>query len=238
MARAVAFEKRRYTPNSGDTIVWEYGLDDVFITIDNPAVLATLTIQLPPAPEEGMLFMVSVRSAITQIVFTSNGVPLRNLVSRLDGGGVIGWYYDQVAGSWFTYLPSPITTYAIAVQALTSSPADGATTYFGTVPRAPIANPAASKIFIRKAGTIKIVEIYCISGTAGSGEAWSLYIRKNNTTDFLIATVAQANNERIFTNSNIGIPMAAGDYFEIKMINPTWATNPLTTIFGGYVYIE
>ena len=126
----------------------------------------------------------------------------------------------------------------INVQALTSSPADGATIYFGTLPKAPVTVGATSKIFIRKAGTIKHAEIYCYSGTAGTAESWSLYIRKNNTTDTLIATVAAATNERVFTNSSLSIAMAVGDYFEIKAINPTWATNPLTTIFGGYIYIE
>lgn len=32
--------------------------------------------------------------------------------------------------------------------------------------------------------------------------------------------------------------VTAGDYIEIKGVQPTWATNPLTTIYGGYVYIE
>jgi len=32
--------------------------------------------------------------------------------------------------------------------------------------------------------------------------------------------------------------MAAGDYFEMKMVCPTWATNPATVNFGGYVFIE
>ena len=126
----------------------------------------------------------------------------------------------------------------INVQALTSSPVDAQTIYFGMLPKAPVTTGAISKIYIRKAGTIKHAEIYCYSGTAGTAESWSLYIRKNNTTDTLIATVAAATNERIFSNSSLSIAMAAGDYFEIKAINPTWATNPLTTIFGGYIYIE
>jgi len=126
----------------------------------------------------------------------------------------------------------------INVQALTSSPADGATIYFGMLPKAPVTTGAISKIYVRKAGTIKHAEIYCYSGTAGSAESWSLYIRKNNTTDTLIATVAAATNERIFSNSSLSIAMAVGDYFEIKAINPTWGTNPLTTIFGGYIYME
>ena len=106
------------------------------------------------------------------------------------------------------------------------------------LPKAPITTANVSKIYIRKAGTIKIAEIYCYSGTAGTGEAWSLYIRKNNTTDTLIKTLSVATSERVFTNSALSIAVAAGDYIEIKGVQPTWATNPLTTIYGGYIYIE
>jgi hypothetical protein len=128
--------------------------------------------------------------------------------------------------------------YTIDVQALTSSPADGATVYFGQLPKAPITTANVSKVYIRKAGTIKMAQIYCYSGTAGTNESWSLYIRKNNSADTLIATVAAAASERIFTNSSLNISVSAGDYIEIKGVQPTWATNPLTTIYGGYLYIE
>lgn len=128
--------------------------------------------------------------------------------------------------------------YSINVQALTSSPADGQTIYFGMLPKAPVTAAATSKIYIRKAGTIKIAEIYCYSGTAGTNEAWVLSVRLNNTTDTQIASVSAATSERIFTNSSLNISVAAGDYIEIKGVQPTWATNPLTTIYGGYIYIE
>lgn len=128
--------------------------------------------------------------------------------------------------------------YVINVQALTSSPTDAQTVYFGTLPKAPVTVAATSKVYIPKSGTIKRAEIYCYSGTAGTAENWSLYVRLNNTTDTLIATVGSATNERIFSNAALSIAVSAGDYVEIKAINPTWATNPLTTIFGGYVYIE
>jgi collagen type VII alpha len=127
--------------------------------------------------------------------------------------------------------------YTLSVQALTSSPADAATVYFGQQPRAPGA-VGLSKVYIRKAGTITMANILVQSGTAGTNEAWSLYIRKNNTTDYLIETVSAATAERVFDNSALSISVVAGDYFEIKSIQPTWATNPLTTIYGGYVYIE
>jgi hypothetical protein len=128
--------------------------------------------------------------------------------------------------------------YAINVQALTSSPTDAQTVYFGVLPKAPTTTANISKVYIRKAGTIKIAEIYCYSGTAGTNESWSLYIRKNNSADTLIATLSVATNERIFSNAGLSIAVSVGDYIEIKGIQPTWATNPATTIYGGYVYIE
>jgi hypothetical protein len=106
------------------------------------------------------------------------------------------------------------------------------------LPKAPTTTANISKCYLRGAGTIKRAEIYCYSGTAGTNENWSLNIRKNNTTDTLIATLGVAASARVFSNAALNITMAAGDYFEIKSVQPTWATNPLTTIYGGYVYIE
>jgi len=130
------------------------------------------------------------------------------------------------------------TGYTLSVQALTSSPTDAQTIYFGQLPKAPTTTANISKVYIRKAGTIKIAQVYCYSGTAGTNEAWVMSIRLNNTTDTQIASVAAAASERIFNNSSLNIAVVAGDYIEIKCVNPTWATNPLTTIFGGYIYIE
>jgi hypothetical protein len=128
--------------------------------------------------------------------------------------------------------------YTLSVQALTSSPVDAATVYFGQLPKAPVGSAGISRVYIRKAGTIKIANILAYSGTAGTGEAWSLYIRLNNATDTLIATLLLTTNERTFVNAALSIAVVAGDYIEIKGVQPTWVTNPLTTIYGGYVYVE
>jgi hypothetical protein len=42
----------------------------------------------------------------------------------------------------------------------------------------------------------------------------------------------------VFSNTGLSISVAAGDYIEIKGIQPTWNPNPATTIYGGYIYIE
>jgi PKD repeat protein len=137
-----------------------------------------------------------------------------------------------------TSLSSTLAGYPINVQALTSSPVDAQTVYFGTLPKAPTTTAAISKVYIRQSGIIKNAEIYTYSGTAGSNQAWSLYLRKNNTEDFLIKTVGVAAAERRFNNNALNIPVVAGDYIEIKGVQPTWTTNPATTIYGGYIWLE
>lgn len=141
-------------------------------------------------------------------------------------------------GTWSTPSGSSSSPYTIHVQALTSSPADGQTVYFGLLPKAPVTVVGSSRVHIRRAGTIIGANIYSFSGTAGTAENWSLYIRLNNTTDTLIQTVALATSERVWSNSSLNIPVVSGDYFEIKGVQPTWVTNPLTTIYGGYVLIQ
>jgi hypothetical protein len=58
--------------------------------------------------------------------------------------------------------------YTVDLQGLTSSPVDAQTIFFGNIPRTPTTTAATSQVFIRKAGTIKVAEIYCFSGTAGN----------------------------------------------------------------------
>jgi hypothetical protein len=150
-------------------------------------------------------------------------------------GGLL--YYNNDATGWTYIAPSP-QGYAINIQALTSSPADTTPFYFGIKPAAITTTAGQNKIYIRKAGTLKIVEIYTYAGTAGTAEAVSMYVRVNNATDYLISTLSVSANERVFTNSALAIPLAVGDYIEMKCIPPIWVTNPLTWITGGYVYIE
>jgi hypothetical protein len=149
-------------------------------------------------------------------------------IKSINGESVLGSGDLTVSGGGYT----------LSVQALTSSPADGATIYFGQLPKAPVTTANISKVYFPKNGTIKRAYIYCYSGTAGTNQNWSCYIRLNNTTDTLVETIGANTNERIFNNESLSISVTTSDYFEIKMVNPTWPTNPATTIFGGYIYIE
>jgi hypothetical protein len=184
---------------------------------------------------------------ISGVTTTGNGVSIDNSkVLDIE-------YINSVTGASFaTVFPasngvvsiSGSKVYTIRVQALTSGPADSQTIYFGTLPKAPTTTAAISKVYIRRPGAIIGCEIYSFAGTAGTaGFNWPLYIRKNDTTDFLVATDNTGANERIWSNWNLnggsGITMASGDYFEIKLVNPAWTPqNPGTWIPAGYVYIQ
>jgi hypothetical protein len=128
--------------------------------------------------------------------------------------------------------------YTLQVQALTNSPANGATVYLGVAPSAPVATVSISTQIIPTGGWLNVTEIYDYSGTAGTNQAYSYYIRVNNTQDYLVNTLSVATSERVFSNTTMGIQVFAGDFFEVKRIQPTWTTNPLTNIVGGYVLID
>jgi hypothetical protein len=128
--------------------------------------------------------------------------------------------------------------FAIYVLAASFSPTDLTNYFFGVIPLSPTAFARIRKIYIRKICTLKIAEIVYFAATPGTNEDISLYVRHNDTTDYLIATVGLSNNERIFSNTNMNLEINPGDYIEIKMVCPNWATNPATTMFGGYLYFQ
>lgn len=155
---------------------------------------------------------------------------ITNIDSGTSGGNAVNkTYADSLVGS---------KGYTIPLQALTSSPTDGQTVYFGALPKAPTTTQGTSKQYIPRGGTIKRVNVYTYSGTAGTNELWQMLIRINGATDTRVLNLSVSANERRFYNDGLSISVNAGDYFEIKGIQPTWATNPATTIYGGTIYVE
>lgn len=127
--------------------------------------------------------------------------------------------------------------YILPLLSNSSTFADGVTYYFGNV-TTKTTSAGTRKVYIRKAGTIKAADVYWIATTSGTNENISIYIRHNNTTDYLIETVGVSAAERYFTNSSLSIAVAAGDYIEIKIVSPTWATDPAGNSLAAFLYIQ
>lgn len=170
-----------------------------------------------------------------------NLVPAAGDVSSPADGDV--WYNSTTAR--FRKRQNGVTSdlsqgYTIAVGGTSvASPPDGITYYVGPPSASWMNNTAGRRrVYIKKPGTITIADLFMrIDGTAPSNEGWSIYIRLNNTTDTLIATVGDTATEKRFANAALSIAVAVDDYFEIKIVNPTWATNPTSVIIGGTIYI-
>ncbi|MBK8200333.1 MAG: hypothetical protein IPK75_18455 [Acidobacteria bacterium] len=128
--------------------------------------------------------------------------------------------------------------YALFVQSPEFDPADSTTYYFGALPIAPATTGAERRLHVPRAGTITRVDVTSYAKTAGSNESVSLYVRKNDTSDTLVATVSTSANLRYFQASGLSIAVAAGDYIEIKLVCPAWGTNPLSVYFAGNVFVK
>lgn len=128
--------------------------------------------------------------------------------------------------------------YTLQFLATTSPMTDATTYYFGGQAFTLTELDGAQRVYVPKAGTIKYAYIHFFAVTVGTGENISVYIRKNSTSDTLVATVGNTNQLRIFSNIGLSVSVSQGDFVEVKIVCPTWATNPLSNRWSGIVYVE
>lgn len=131
--------------------------------------------------------------------------------------------------------------YALCGGCLTFNPSD-ATPYFwgnGGASAPQSTTEGNNKFYIPKGGTVKVIEIWWrTAGVSSSNEAIPMTFRLNGTTDTAIATVSDTNAIKRFSNTGLSIAVVQGDYFELKMVAPTWVTNPTGVTLGYTIYIE
>jgi hypothetical protein len=119
------------------------------------------------------------------------------------------------------------------------SPADATTYYAGLVSAEASTTYAHVKLKIPKAGTVKRWDLKVRPRTVtGTGETVSHYLRLNDATDFgqIDTTYDAANKEAAATGLSQAV--AAGDDIALKIVAPTWATNPTGVQILAVVYIE
>ena len=147
---------------------------------------------------------------------------------------------DQIAATITAKVFTDILGYSLqfVTQSITS-PADATTYYYGNNAGVPISvNSGRTRVYVPKAGTLKVAYIDTYASTAGSNEQIDIYVLINNATSVLIASVSAATNIRLFSNTGLSQALAVGDALEIKIVCPTWATNPSSWAFSGVIYIE
>jgi hypothetical protein len=110
------------------------------------------------------------------------------------------------------------------------TPNNVTTYYFGTLNYAcqslTTSAPLACKMFFQRSGTISRIDSV-ISCTPGTNETSSIYLRINDTTDYLIFdSFALSTFHNTFSNTSTNIPVTAGDYGWFKWTMPNFTTKP------------
>ncbi len=136
----------------------------------------------------------------------------------------------------------PVSTKGLVLQVGTTilDPADASTYYAGAADVIGwTATAALQRIYIPKAGTVtKVYFSFIVITSAGTSETSTLSFRLNNTTDTTIDSSVDNSGQYFGSNTGLSIAVSAGDYFELKWVTPTWATNPLGVLTFATVYIE
>jgi hypothetical protein len=134
---------------------------------------------------------------------------------------------------------SPLkNTFTINVSCIAYNPADNQSVCLGIDTQAPGTTFDTMRIYLPINCRLKGATFFWRAGsTAGSGENISIYIRRNNSTDTLVQTVGNTSATKVFSSVALDVAYNAGDYFEVKVTQPTWATNPTNVrIFGTVVF--
>lgn len=136
-----------------------------------------------------------------------------------------------------TYLLKSQAAFTIQVNTIGNTPADSTTYYFGGS-FGTTAGTIAGNRRIYIPANCKITGAYFVfSQNAGSAETSSLYIRVNDTTDYLVSSSVVNNaTTAVASNTSLSISLSAGSYIEMKWITPAWATNPTLVSISGILY--
>ncbi len=127
-----------------------------------------------------------------------------------------------------------------ALQGITASgnPFDSTTTFFGSMTRQPGTVAGLNRIYIPLAGNITLFRLFVnVGGTLGSGETVEHFIRLNDTTDNLQLDFAYSTSTPSGATTG-SVAVVAGDFIEVKVINPAWGTNPMNVRWAAVILIE
>lgn len=118
--------------------------------------------------------------------------------------------------------------FALQGLAYQLDPADATTYYIGQfMPYSPAAFADQGLIRVPVACTLIAMYVnWYATATVGSNENITMSVDKNAGTLTTIATVGNTDRTKVFSNAGLSIAFAAGDSIMVKLVTPTWATNP------------
>lgn len=209
------------------------------VTITPPASSATLTI----ADGKTATFNGSFTTGSHSTTFTTTGtttitLPTTGTLSTLAGSETFTNKSIDALTNTLTHIGR--SNFQFSTNVISGIPVDSTIYYLGGQ-ITPDGTVNFHKIFVPTACTIKAVSVAVLKGTAASSENAAVYVLANGTTATAISTTWQwttANNYDMVSNTGLNISLAAGEYFNIKIITPNWGTNPGSGTCSFQVTVE
>lgn len=238
---------------TGATYNWEWANATRSVAVYMPATAQATTsygVQFTTSDATGLAFSPNgniVIGANTTSCVISNSLSLGKTTTpqaRLDVNGGAKFSGTVTVGNTSTLTGGNSGTIAVlsdAVFAITFNPinfniADAGTYYFGSLNYPP-------QTFAATMGTValpyncKLVAWtfdYYLGGTTGTSETSTLYVRKNNTTDYTLSNAITFSSATAtgFSGTGLTESYAAGDRINAKLLAGTFVTNPTQAYFG------
>lgn len=117
------------------------------------------------------------------------------------------------------------------------NPADATTYYVGFSSAALNTIDGGRRLIAPIPGIIERIDIYTrVGGTLGSNESVTYSLRRNATTDTALGTTTWDTANKTDSYTGLSIATAVGDFWEIKILTPTWGTNPTNVLMGISIY--
>lgn len=128
-----------------------------------------------------------------------------------------------------------------AYTGATNISSSGARFFGGLFTRTLDADDTANRIHILKAGTITAINLNIyVATTIGSSEDIPLYIRVNNTTDYLAGNIKlnNANGKNIYCFNGLSISVVYGDFISVKLGFPTMSIYPTGLFSNARILVD
>lgn len=124
-----------------------------------------------------------------------------------------------------------------------ATPTDGTTYYMGSIfIQAPTSLYGNRYITIPNNCTLYAYSANILATGAASSETYSIYIRVNDSSDYELGSSFNVHTiggfSRMFNSSSLNLSLTAGNKIAIKIVTPTWGTNPTSLIHSFVLFFK
>lgn len=173
----------------------------------------------------------------TNTVILARAVLLPGEMLVFSEGGA--WMHFDANAGLYPAGESADIGYALEFSGAQGATTDGQTLYLAS-PAVLLGTDDRQRLYVPRAGLITRAYLnVAVSGTLGSTEQGSAAIRLNGATDITISSAVQYDAVvQSYSNVALNQAVAQGDRLALKIVTPTWATNPSTVLWHGVIWVK